>query len=170
MRDLASAVGMEAASLYNHIKSKEEILFEICFSIADVYTKNILSVHQSNDVPTKKLEQLITLHLQINSNSSSLASVMNDEWRHLSSPDRKKFLDLRHDYENKFIEVLNEGIKKGEFKKLNPRIALFTILSSMRWLLHWYYANWEFDDREIKKDLKNMIFDGILVHNNSVHV
>ena len=35
MRDLADAVGIEAASLYNHIKSKSEMLHEIIFRIAN---------------------------------------------------------------------------------------------------------------------------------------
>jgi AcrR family transcriptional regulator len=38
MRDLADTVGIEAASLYNHIKSKSEMLQEIIFRIAtDAY-------------------------------------------------------------------------------------------------------------------------------------
>ena len=70
----------------------------------------------------------------------------------------KQFLDQRHEYENKFIDILIEGVKQGEFKNLNPRISLFTILSSMRWMLHWYYANWEFEQslertRRLRPDL-----------------
>jgi AcrR family transcriptional regulator len=35
MRDLAENVGVEAASLYNHIQSKSEILQAICFKVAN---------------------------------------------------------------------------------------------------------------------------------------
>lgn len=34
MRDLAKSLGMEAASLYNHIASKDDLLERVCFGIA----------------------------------------------------------------------------------------------------------------------------------------
>ena len=37
MRDLAVKVGVEAASLYNHIRSKAELLHDICFNVANVF-------------------------------------------------------------------------------------------------------------------------------------
>ena len=41
MRDLAESVGVEAASLYNHIKSKTELLHEICFGVANRFMHKI---------------------------------------------------------------------------------------------------------------------------------
>ena len=41
MRDLAENVGVEAASLYNHINSKAEILQEICFKTANQFMQHI---------------------------------------------------------------------------------------------------------------------------------
>ena len=41
MRDLAENVGVEAASLYNHISSKAELLQEICFRIANKFTTHM---------------------------------------------------------------------------------------------------------------------------------
>ncbi len=35
MRDLAAEMGLEAGSLYSHIKSKEEILRNVCFEMAN---------------------------------------------------------------------------------------------------------------------------------------
>ena len=41
MRDLAEQVGVEAASLYNHISSKAEILQELCFKVANKFMSHI---------------------------------------------------------------------------------------------------------------------------------
>ena len=162
MRDLASAVGMEAASLYNHIKSKEDILKEICFSLGETYSQNMSQVISSNSPLIEKLEALITLHIKINFQSSSLASVLNDEWRHLNEEDKKHFLDQRHQYEDNFIHVIKEGIEVGVIRNLEPRIVLYTILSSMRWLFHWYYLDRPFEYDQVKETISEMIFKSIL--------
>ena len=59
MRDLAAVVGMEAASLYNHIQSKQEILHDICFSIADLYTEKMSELKPKNDSPLEKIKKLL---------------------------------------------------------------------------------------------------------------
>jgi len=41
MRDLAEKVGVEAASLYNHIRSKTELLHDICFNVANAFWEHI---------------------------------------------------------------------------------------------------------------------------------
>jgi len=39
MRDIAKAMGIKAASLYNHINSKQQILTDIIISLAEEFTK-----------------------------------------------------------------------------------------------------------------------------------
>ncbi len=162
MRDLAAAVGMEAASLYNHIKSKEEILREICFTLSGIYNDNMANVKAEDCPILEKVESLVSMHIKINYHSPAMASVMYDEWRHLSTPDREVFLRNRSDYENDFIHILESGIKEGVVRDIDPKIALFTILSSMRWLFHWYYQDRSFDYEQVKSTLSHMIFESIL--------
>ncbi|UXP30876.1 TetR/AcrR family transcriptional regulator [Reichenbachiella agarivorans] len=162
MRDLAAQVGMEAASLYNHIKSKEEILNEICFSLARTYSSKMQEVYYSDYTPISKIKKLIALHIQINSMSSPLATVMNDEWKHLTEPCKTEFLDMRKKYEYQFIDIIQQGIDKGEIKNMNPRIALYTLLSSVRWLQHWYHANQEHNVNDIKKNIMELFLSGMI--------
>src|SRR5215216_407281 len=65
MRDIAEAFGVEAASLYNHINSKKEILQEICFKIANLFTTHINKVEVSDLPVLEKFELIIRFHIHM---------------------------------------------------------------------------------------------------------
>ena len=65
MRDLAENVGVEAASLYNHIQSKSEILQAICFKVANDFLSNLDQVQASSEPALKKLELIIRFHIRM---------------------------------------------------------------------------------------------------------
>src|SRR6188768_2583998 len=64
MRDLAEHVGVEAASLYNHIQFKSEILQEICFKVANDFTTNMENVDTSEQSAIGKVEALLRFHIK----------------------------------------------------------------------------------------------------------
>ena len=64
MRDLAEMVGIEAASLYNHIRSKNEILEAICFDVANIFNTHIESIEAGSQNPIEKIESLLRFHIQ----------------------------------------------------------------------------------------------------------
>ena len=59
MRDIAGQVGMEAASMYNHIKSKDEILEYLCFHVSDTYIAQLAQVEQMPGSNGDKLKELL---------------------------------------------------------------------------------------------------------------
>src|SRR3984957_559256 len=63
MRDLAEHVGVEAASLYNHIQSKSEILQTICFKVANEFMTNLEAVEASAQPTLKKMEGITPRHI-----------------------------------------------------------------------------------------------------------
>ncbi|MBL7752001.1 MAG: TetR family transcriptional regulator, partial [Chitinophagaceae bacterium] len=119
MRDLAERVGIEAASLYNHIKSKNEILEAICFDVANRFMLK-LEETEASDLPTiQKLENLMRFHIQEMIEHYEEVYVSDREWKHLNEPFLSNFRNQRRQYRRMFAAIIEKGIAKGEIKKID---------------------------------------------------
>lgn len=162
MRDLAEKVGLEAASLYNHISSKEELLQEICFDIAKKYVTQLAQIEVDETKNTiEKLNALINLHITMIAGNREEVFVCNNEWKHLSEPMLGKFKEIRKDYEQRFTNIIKIGIEKQEIKEVNPITALYTILSAVRWVEIWFQPGRGIPVEEISKDIANILLKGL---------
>lgn len=117
MRDLAQKLGIEAASLYSHIKSKEEILRTLCFDMAADFRSSLEKVEKLNVPASERLTLGIIGHVQVMARDLTSSAVFMNEHRHLSDPFLRDFLLLRINYINRFKRIIDAGVKSGEFKK-----------------------------------------------------
>lgn len=164
MRDLAQILGIEAASLYSHIKSKEEILQNICFKMADTFFAAIEHVDETS--PEKQLEAAIKAHFQVISKNIDASAVFFNEWRHLSEPHLTKFLAMRTRYEQYFVEIIHQGIMKGLFRVIDEKFAMMTILSSINWTYQWYRPTGKMSMDEIGDHLSELLINGLIKTRN----
>ena len=86
MRDIAETVGVEAASLYNHIQSKSEILQAICFKIANEFISHLEDVERNAESTLKKMETIIRFHIRMMLEQYEYVYISDHEWRHLPEP------------------------------------------------------------------------------------
>lgn len=161
MRDLAEQVGMEAASLYYHIGSKEEILEKICFGVASTYIEHLEEIEQKDVSNLDKLKELIRLHVRMMITKGSEVSVTNHDWKYLSKEKLAEFKDLREFYEKRVQALLEEGVNVGEFSPVNTTIALYTILSSLRWIEHWWKPQRGISATELENSIITIILNGL---------
>ncbi|MEL7123427.1 MAG: TetR/AcrR family transcriptional regulator, partial [Bacteroidota bacterium] len=162
MRDLASVVDLKASSLYNHIKSKQEILREICFDNANRFIQEMNEVEALDIKADQKVKTLILMHVDIAINDVTSVTAFNDEWRHLDEPHLSNFLELRKDYELRFRNIIDQGMEMGLLRKMESSIMLYTIFSSLRWVHDWFKPNKRIDQNELKRQLTEMLMNGIL--------
>ena len=85
MRDLAESVGIEAASLYNHIQSKSEILQQIIFRISDDCNKQLADLNNAGLSSLQKIESITRFHIQMMFQRFEDYHVMINEWIHLEA-------------------------------------------------------------------------------------
>jgi AcrR family transcriptional regulator len=161
MRELADHVGIEAASFYNHFDSKESILKEICFRMADEFFNRIEIVINEENLPDKILEKAIESHIKVITANTDASAVFFLDWRYLSEPYLSEFLELRRKYENIFRKIIKEGMDKGLFEKLDETFTVLTIFSSLNWVYEWYDPKGRFTPDQIAENLSKLILDGM---------
>lgn len=161
MRDLANTVGIEAASLYSHVKSKEEILQKICFGLAEEFMAVIDDVQSKEWSADKKLAYAIEKHINVIVNNLDASGVFSHDWRHLSESSLTRFKQMRSKYENFFIRLVEDGIKENCFRDVNAKFVVMTLFNSMNWIYDHYKPNGKLKQSEISQELALMFLSGI---------
>ncbi|OAD90948.1 TetR family transcriptional regulator [Aequorivita soesokkakensis] len=162
MRDIATAMDIKAASLYNHINSKQEILSEIILKVAEEFTVGMEKVVSENSSAIKKVEKVIEMHVDITVNYSEALASLNNDWMHLEKEDLLAFVKMREDYEENFRKIIKQGIDSGEIKSYHPEVILFSIFSTLRTLYLWYQKRGKVDVNILKKDMVSVLIKGIV--------
>ena len=160
MRDIAKAMGIKAASLYNHIKSKQEILSEIIISLAEEFTKEMKVIRNSDETSIDKLKQIVALHVNITTNNPFGMASLNSDWMHLEN-ELDYYLKLRKNYENDFRNIIEKGIEEDELFSGNSEVMLFSILSTLRSLYIWLPKKEDLDIEKFTNELSLILINGI---------
>ena len=161
MRELADSIGVEAASLYNHIGSKQEILQTVCFDVAEKFNMHFADVRAMKGSTIAKVEELIRFHIRMMLNNYDEVYVANHEWRQLPEPALTRFIQQRHAYEHSFIKIIEEGIINKDFRKIHPHVAVLTILSAVRGLEFWHRHNKHVSIASLQDDMVNQLLNGL---------
>src|SRR4029078_13080691 len=106
--DLAGAMGVQKGSLYAHIDSKADLLWEVAHDGAVAFHAALDEVPE-NLPPTEKIRLALRAHLRVISEQLEIATVFIREWRYLKGERREEFLAERRRYEDRFRALFREG-------------------------------------------------------------
>lgn len=166
MREIAEKIGIEAASMYNHIKGKDEILHDICFRIARAYEQKMSEILESPMDTIDSVKHIIRSHIDIICQDPNGVSVANHEWKHLSEPAHSEYKMARDKYEAQILAILEKGIKEGVIQNLPPHIILYTILSALRWVEIAYKPGKEWKPELLEDTISTILLQGIVSKEN----
>lgn len=142
MRELARSLDLRGASLYSHITSKEEVLWEIVHQAAGEFLAQAEAVPQ-DIAPEEQLVCLIRGHLAVIANELPNATVFFQEWKFLEQPLRDKITVLRDAYEEHFRSVIEKGTQQGIFHVDDTHVATLFVLSALNWTYQWFHMGGE---------------------------
>ena len=161
MRELAEKVGVEAASLYNHIHSKSELLHLICFNVANHYTEMMDEVEAEKTNSLQKTEKLLRFLIQGMVHNFEEVYVCDREWKFLTEPYLSNFQNQRRIYRKRFAAILIEGISKKEIKKIDPTTAVLIMLHAISGIESWHRSKQKINGDDLEENMITILVDGI---------
>jgi len=161
MRDLAEEVGVEAASLYNHINSKSEILQEICFKVANRFMSHIEDVTQRDQPAIQKLDAILRFHIRNMLELYEEVYVSDREWKHLAEPYLFNFQNQRRVYRQRIASIIEEGIQKGEIKQIDAPTAVLIILHAVSGIESWHRSKKKISGEVLEENMIMIMIEGL---------
>ena len=137
MEDLAVAMGVQKASLYAHVKSKEDLLHELARDGAVAFHAALDGIDERLPA-VEKLRLVLRAHLHVVAEQLDVATVFVREWRYLEGERREEFLAERRRYEDRIRTLFREGVEQSELRTdLDVNVAALLFLSAANWAYTW---------------------------------
>ena len=109
MRELADAVGIRPASLYNHYRSKQELLFGIAHGTMAALDAGARAAIDGLDTPRERLRAWVVWHVLYHARHPERAKVADEQLRALDGEHREAVMAARDAYEALVKELLDAG-------------------------------------------------------------
>jgi AcrR family transcriptional regulator len=161
MRDLAENVGVEAASLYNHISSKAELLQEICFRIANNFTAQMDEIIAADMNAIGKIEAILRFHIRQMIHNYEEVYVSDREWKHLTDPYLSNFKNQRRTHRQRIAAIIEEGIQKQEIKKIDAPTAVLIILHAVSGIESWHRSKEKISGELLEQNMILILVEGL---------
>jgi AcrR family transcriptional regulator len=135
--DIADALGVQKGSLYSHIASKEDLLYETMRDGAAAFHGALDAIPE--DLPaTEKIRLALRGHLRVVAEQLDVATVFVQEWRYLEGPRREEIVAERRRYEERIRDLFREGRELSELRAdLDESAAALLLLSAANWAYTW---------------------------------
>ncbi len=161
VRDIARELNMQGGSLYAHIESKEDVLWELVNRAAEQFLGAVEPIVQSDMPPADKLRKMVRAHVLVVADNLGDAAVFLHEWRFLGEGHRAEIAGLRDRYESLYRHVIEEGISSGEFAPADPKMAAMLVLSAVNWMPQWYKPSGPLSPVEIADRFSELVLGGL---------
>jgi AcrR family transcriptional regulator len=171
MNDVVEASGQSKGAIYNHFKNKEMLFLSLLENQTRLGLEQLKNSFTKKDTTVDKLQKVLDLTMINSCDCPSEVGRMQIEFMIAASRIKSLTSEMKERYNiiHAFVrELINEGVKKGEFKSELDSDSITSLLYATIDGLGLQYSTLgiEFDSQRLKKALLKMVFEGILKKNH----
>lgn len=159
MHEIATAAKLGKSTLYDYFKTKDEILIYFFEDQLDDMTAEAQKIAMQNAAADVRLRQIMEAYIENLQANKSLFLKLSIESQRLKLESQKQIQEKRHAYQDLIRALIDEGIREGVFRKVNPLLAARLLLSAMTPVI--YGSRFTGTPQEMLKETLDIFFKGI---------
>ena len=160
MEDIASELYITKPALYYYIKTKHDLLYEICESAINSLIEGVEQIKGLHSDPEERLRDLVRLHVNMFSENGDIITVYLADESELPAEKREYIRSRSREYEAMYREILEQGIGEGVFRSIDVHMVVRAISGMCNWLSSWYRQDGQMNANEIADIFVDFILNG----------
>ena len=162
MREIADAMAIRSASLYNHFGSKEEILYAICLRVTEEPVRQQLPLLDAPGTPAGRLALLVRGHLLHLAQRQVEHLVGLHEMAELTPEHRDVINAHRRHYQRRVEDVIAAGVRAGELAVQDVPLAALFLLDALNGFSRWFRPDGPLSAAAVADRYVHLAIDGLL--------
>jgi AcrR family transcriptional regulator len=165
MRDLASAAGIQAPSIYNHFGSKEELLEAALTWTIGAFLARVTARDDPAQNPLVRLKGLVTRHVQFQIEHAEIArtgDILLESQVQAGALSRRtadRLRGLMRAHLDCVTAVVREVIREHGSTKVPPRVAAIAIITMCNSVSLWYRPEGELSAERVMETYWTLVRD-----------
>ena len=160
IQDVADELGMTKGSLYYYFKDKHDILFQCHMRSMAISLQALEKATAEGRTPSESLRILLTGHIR-GILDAGFGSILQTDLENFRADQRKAYIRKRDELERGVRNMIEDGVRVGEFECPNVKLAGFAILGAINWIPKWYRADGEFSAAMIAEQMVDYFLRGL---------
>lgn len=138
LADIGEVLGMNKASLYYYVGSKEELVRKLILR-ASQRLRDVSNQPEIDGLPPEQaLERLVREHCQVLLEYPNEIGLLVQQRRFVEPSALGEIVARERAYMGALRSIVTRGVEDGSFRKLDAGIATQLVLDSINGLLRWY--------------------------------
>ena len=161
IRDVAKAAGMSVAGLYYYCKSKDELLFGVCYHSFDVLLRNL---HRSlKDIvdPRLQLQVFILNHFEFFLSHVEAMKVVSHEAGVLTGELGARVAEIKRKYYVRCQQIIQAILGEPDSDSPHLRTTTLALFGMINWVYTWYRPGRDDDAKGLADSMTELFLQGV---------
>ena len=135
--EVAEALKVSKGTLYNYVRDKQDILYELHRIAMDIGDKAQAAGEAQEGSAAARLRTTIREYIRMFTDEMGACIVLS-EIDALRPEDRQVIVERRDGFFQNHLRLIEEGIADGSLRTVNPHLAVFVLMGAVNWIPRWY--------------------------------